>query len=360
MREVERSERRRACERCGKVDALDTRREMRRRDAMDSRDRMDRDRLDRDRRGMSGDMRGNRPRVDTVYIDRDSSEGGRTRMVRTQTPGGQWITIPVPVQGEVILRYGMPPRGENMGPAGRMQMVPMGPMRRDTIVMRVDSMGVRRDSVVVSGNAASPDLAAELRELERRLNARIDASRTAPAPAAPNVTTIVPGVAAPTTAPAVAPTTETVVIDRNSRPACQRLQQVRSSDLRPYVGLGLDDGDMQFVAGLRADLGPLNPSSGWHFVPELAIGVGEGNTSVLAMANAQFAFGALGGSNAVRPYVTLGAGVFSPTVLGVNTALGASFAVNGAGSKPLYMNVELQGINIFRQTRILVGLSRSR
>jgi hypothetical protein len=299
------------------------------------------------------DSRRDPAQSDTSVTDRKTVNDERTRTMRTQTPGGQWITVPVPTQGEVILRYGMPVRPSiDSMTTRRVDTVVVSrdtaAARRDTVMTRRDTVVIRRDSTGAPIPPPSGELAAQLLELERRLNARIDATRPT---AAPNVTAIAP----------VAPNAAgSVVIDRNAMPVFQRLQQTRTSDLRPYVGLGLDDGDVQFIAGLRADLGPVRPNSGWHFVPELAIGIGEGNTSVLALANAQFSFGTMGGMNTLRPYVTLGAGVFSPTVLGLNTAVGSSFALRSGSNKPLLLNLELQGINLFRQTRILIGVSRSR
>lgn len=323
----------------------------------EERERNDRRREARDRDGMrepagrgqwDRDPRAERAREDSMRIQRDSIiMSGRAPMVqpmvRGGAPDGRWITIPVPAQGEIILRYGVPPRAG----AG------------DTATTRrMDSTTTRRDTVVMPSAApASPptgDLSVELRELERRLSARIDALQrpaTAAPSGAPNITVIAP------TEPGAR---DTVVTDRYATPVFQRLQSTRASDLRPYIGLGFDDGDVQFILGSRADLGPVRPNSGWHFTPELAVGFGQGDLSVLAFANAQYAFGSIGGSTALRPYATIGAGVFSPTVLGVNTAVGSSFALRSSSAKPLFLNVELQGINLFNQTRILVGLSRSR
>ena len=99
-------------------------------------------------------------------------------------------------------------------------------------------------------------------------------------------------------------------------------------------------------------------ASGLQFVPEFAVGLGGDGTSVLAMANAQYQFGSIGGSSALRPYVTGGAGIFSPTVVGVNTALGASMDLrSGRGTTPWLGYVELQGLNLFNDTRLMFGLS---
>ncbi len=281
---------------------------------LDDRERM----LDRDRM----EMRETRMTRDSVRMFRDSS------IIMMRSPGarsgeGRWITIPVPEQGEIILRYGMPPRAGS------------------------DSMAPRRDSVIVL--PPSDDLAARLLEIERRLTARIDALQREPQAATlPTVTMVNP------------PSNVVVATDRANVPVFQRFGQISGSDLQPYLGLGINDGDAQVIVGLRADLGPISANSGFNFVPELAIGFGSGPLSVLAMANVQYKFGAIGGNSNIRPYATVGGGIFSPSVLGINTAVGSSFVLRNDKESPLMLNVELQGINLFDHTRILFGLSRSR
>lgn len=310
----------------------------------DERDRDVRDRAlrDRDRRDMPDSMRMMRDSIGTLL---------RAPAPGYASPDRQWITVPVPVQGEIILRYGVPasmPRTERMEQRERMD-------RLERVVRtRGDSVVVRRDTVMMAPAmppAAMPpaaDISAELRELERRLSARIDALQVPAAPAA------MPAMA-PVIAPAVAP-----AVDRNATPVFERLTRTRVSDLRPYVGVGFNDGDTQVVFGARADLGPITPSSGFHFMPELAVGFGGDGTSVLAFANVQYAFGSVGGTSAFRPYATLGAGVFSPTVLGLNTAIGSSYVTRRTSGTPLVLNLELQGINLFNETRVLFGVSRNR
>ncbi|AMW04448.1 outer membrane protein [Gemmatimonas phototrophica] len=287
-------------------------------------------------------MRGMRASPDSLRMRSDSSRRlMQPQIQRGATPSSQWITIPVPTQGEVILRYGWPPR--TMG-------------SDSVLVQRMDGMLMRRDSVMSPSNtppaiAPAGDLSAELREMERRLSTRIDAlQRAALIPPPPQTVTVI----APPSAQ------EVVTLDRDAAPVFQRLQRTRTSDLRPYAGLGFDDGDVQFVVGTRADLGPIRPNSGFRFVPELAVGFGGDNLSVLALANVQYTFGSFGGTRTIHPYATVGAGIFSPTVLGVNTAVGSSFSLRPATETPLYLNMELQGINLFNQTRVLVGLSRNR
>ncbi len=296
------------------------------RDRMMDRDGMtDRERMMERERMMDRDARVGRMMADSVRMYRDSTIILSRPNVRGGSPDVQWITIPVPAQGEIILRYGMPVRADSMTPG------------RDTVMMR-------------SATPPSGDLAAQLLEIERRLTARIDAvqRQTLTPSATPNVTVVTPE------------TRNMVVQDRNGLPVFQRLQRTRTADLRPYVGLGFDDGDTQLILGTRADLGPISAGSGFNFVPELAVGLGGGGTSVLAMANVQYAFGSIGGANAFRPYVTVGGGIYSPTVLGINTSVGTSYQLRTGADKPLLLNVELQGINLFSKTRILVGVSRTR
>ncbi len=236
---------------------------------------------------------------------------------------GRYITVPVPLQGEVILRYGIPSRDM--------------------------TGGLRVDSTVVMGS--SGDVARSLADIERRLTERLDAieraQQTTPRQgAAPGVTVVTPGVMRADTP-----------ID--SMPVFRRLREVRSQDLQPYVGLGARDGDVQFIVGARADLGPLSAGSGFRFVPELAVGLG-GNLSVLAMANMRYAFGSETSASVLRPYVTVGGGIYTPTVLGINTAIGSSIRLREANERPLFLNLELQGLNLFSETRVLIGISRSR
>lgn len=275
--------------------------------------RAEREALEREARGERATPDDARRRLDDARV--------APRM--TGSDSVRFITIPVPTQGEIILRYGLPTR---------------------------DSGVVRRDSVVVTPGTPAGDMLARLSEIERRLTARLEAIERQQAgmrAAPPSVVTM------------VTPSGEPVMLDRSDRPVLQRFGQVRTRDLQPYAGFGLRDGDAQIILGARADLGPINPGSGLHFVPELAVGFGSGPFSVLALANVQYAFGAMGGDRSVRPYVTLGGGVYSPTVLGINTAIGSSFRLQPTADRPLFMNVELQSINLGGQTRLLFGLSRS-
>lgn len=278
----------------------------------------------RDRRGLGGDRDDDRRDA----RDRRDAQG---RPIRSGEDGMQgavsdrWITVPVPAIGEVILRYGIP--GSTSEP--------------QRIYLR-DSAGMRRDSTVMMPGTRTDSLQQQLAALEGRLMARIESMRQPggiTTPADPRVTII-----------------DTVSGERyRGMPIGRRFSQVSSSDLRPFVGISGGDAGTQAVLSLRMDLGPV--TTGLRFVPEFAIGLGGDGTSVLALANLQYQFGSIGGSSAVRPYVTGGAGIFSPSVLGVNTAVGASMDLRQGRGTPWLGYLELQGLNLFDDTRLLFGFS---
>ncbi len=237
-------------------------------------------------------------------------------------PGEQWALIPIPTQGEVILRYGVTTR---------------------------DSVAVRSET-----SAAAGDIGRQLADLERRLTDRIDAMRQGGQP-----TTVITTPGAPGATPQYITTRgDTVITGTGS--VFNRFGQIGASSLQPAIGFGGGDDRGGFMTSLRADLGPMNPGSRLHYAPELALGFGSGSPTILAMMNVKLPFGSIGGNTGLRPYVTGGAGIYSPTVLGINTAVGTSFDIPRTGRNPLSLFAEVQGINLFNHTRFMVGLSSRR
>ena len=100
-----------------------------------------------------------------------------------------------------------------------------------------------------------------------------------------------------------------------------------------------------------------NPNSRFELVPEISLGLGGDHTTLLAVANLRYDLLTLG---AFRPYVMGGAGVFTRTVLGVTTSVGASTDLHAGRGTPLYGFAELQGVNLFDRTRLLLGISSHR
>ncbi len=315
------------------------RRDARRGTRGDMRDSAMRDGAMRDGAMRDGTMRNNTMRDSAM-----SDNAGRPMQPRTG-PGGRnqpaigdrWITVPVPTQGEIILRYGFPPIDSTARTARPGQARDSALVRRDTVVMMPRS------------STGSDSLRAQLAELETRLMARIESMRQ------------------PQTVVMAAPTetrteTRTVIVDTvgadrfRGVPIGRRFSQVSSRDLLPFAGISAGDAGTQAVLSLRMRLGEI--ASGLQFVPEFAVGVGGDGTSVLALANVQYEFQSFGGSTAIRPYVTGGAGIFSPKVLAVNTAVGASMDLrHGRGTTPWLGYLELQGLNLFRDTRLMLGVS---
>ena len=286
----------------------------------------------RQERADQGTDRPRARRAERDSLGRPMRPGPGTVGGRVQSAvGDRWITVPVPAQGEIILRYGLPPSADGAKVAS-----PTAPG---------DSVMVRRDSMVVVPRTSGDSLRNQLAELEQRLMARIESMRQ---PA----TVVMPNPVEPRTV-----IVDTVGGDRfRGVPLTRRFSQVSSRDLLPFFGFSGGDAGTQAVLSLRMRLGEV--ASGLQFVPEFAVGLGGDGTSVLAMANVQYQFGSIGGSTALRPYVTGGAGIFSPSVVGVNTALGASMDLRkGRGATPWLGYIELQGLNLFNDTRLMIGLS---
>ncbi|MCC6772397.1 MAG: outer membrane beta-barrel protein [Gemmatimonadaceae bacterium] len=341
-----------------------------RREAEARRDRMEAERqrtrdLERERElDRYRDATAERARRDTIMRDREPrvamDRAGDTTMMRMRRPmamqGGdstmRWVTVPVPAVGEVILRYGMTSPGTGATTTTGLPIEELRRIIREEL-QRQPTSGARAapDTTIIRreampGATSGQEMVARLAEMERRLTARmadLEAARSVPAMPA-----------------------QVVVVDTTTGaqqlaavPVFQRIGRTGSQDLRPFVGFGGGDGS-QVVASLRADLGPLQPGSGFRFVPELAVGFGSGSPTVLALANVQYPFGSMMGSRTLQPYVTLGAGIFSKTILAVNTAVGASFNVRAAGMSPLYTYMELQGLNLYDYTRLMVGVTNRR
>jgi hypothetical protein len=130
------------------------------------------------------------------------------------------------------------------------------------------------------------------------------------------------------------------------------------NQFRPYGGVGVG-GQTQLVLGGRFDLGPVTTGSAFDLVPEVAFGLGDGNTTVLVSGNLQYPITTIGTRYAITPFVEAGGGVFSETVLALNAGYGASFRFS-PGNANLNAFVEHQGVNMFDRNRFLFGLRLER
>ena len=92
-------------------------------------------------------------------------------------------------------------------------------------------------------------------------------------------------------------------------------------------------------------------------MPEVAVGFGEGSTSLLAAANLQYTLGGLFFSG-LSPYVSAGLGVLSRdgTKGVVDVGLGLAADVDRSPFGRTVGFVEYQGVKLFDESRVLVGL----
>ena len=300
-------------------------------------------------------------RVDTVIM---AGEVREVRVTDRDYRSDQQVTIPIPTEGEITLRYGP------------------GEARRAAGVPTVEEAWLRRMIREELGFAAPaapadapPDLEGRITRLleaerevvrrivreelqrealaradfERRLIDRVEevvarrlaleAGRLAPA---------VPG-----TAPAAAPRQRGRWVPREAM---------------GYTGANFVHPG-QFVLGTRADLGPIGRSP-LRIVPELASGFGAGTTSIMLALNTQFRFPTLPVpyTAGIAPHVGIGGGYLRftsevrdrPRHEGViNLGYGASAVIPRQrgllAAAPHEAFIEHQGIDFYDLQRILLG-----
>ncbi|HEX2078238.1 MAG TPA: hypothetical protein VHG08_11035 [Longimicrobium sp.] len=283
---------------------------------------------------------------DTVYVTRD---GERVR--RGDEEPENFVTIPIPREGEIYLRYGpadsatvnrrprvdagVPLTDAQLDAVRRQVLADLEPVLRQLLAAEREQLReMVRLELARSGGALTPEAERRLvEELEARLALRLrdEVDRVAPGPAAPQT-------------PGFAP---------------------RLRAWRAYVGGNLDR-PRQVVGGARVDLGPLDARRpALRVVPELAVGAGAGGASVLMAGNLQYEFPVfrLGGAP-VQPYAYGGAGLFylSDPPRGranweavLNFGYGAAVPVPGRSGGPRLF-LEHQGIDLFDLNRLLIGL----
>ena len=230
------------------------------------------------------------------------------------------MVIPVPEVGEVILRY------------GEAYAVETGAVRGMTAVERQ-----RLEAAVAAAIARG---AGDVETLEERLPALV---RDAVAQEL-RAMGIQPGVQP---RPGVAPVAPHMEAGEWSFGA-----------IEPYTGIQLHK-DVQFLVGLKwelesARLGPV------QVVPEVAFGFGEGGTSLLIGVNGRLGWD-LGGDRNYTPYGQLGVALTNQRLLSVNAAYGVHFDVGQhTDGQRTRIFVEHQGLQLYRDHRLLVGVSLPR
>lgn len=289
-------------------------------------------------------------RGDTVYVVRGD----------TSYQSGNFVSIPIPREGEIYLRYG-PGEGSRVngaqgaapGVATPLDDAALETLRRRILgdlepLLRGMLAEQRAETVEMVRRelaAASPGMTPEA---EARLLDRIDAL-------------VALRVRDELTAAQLLG--DSAYAARPAPPRPERFVP-RVGGLRPYIG-GNFDRPHQFVAGLRMDLGPFDAARpAIRLVPEAALGIGQGGASVLLAGNVAYeASGTEVRGTLVRPYGYVGAGflfINDPPVnrpgteAVVNVGYGFSIPVPNRRQGELFL--EHQGLDLFDLHRVLVGL----
>ncbi|HEX6369625.1 MAG TPA: hypothetical protein VF006_11965 [Longimicrobium sp.] len=285
---------------------------------------------------------------DTVYVARDGTVQRTER--RSEDDPQTFVTIPIPREGEIYLRYGpvdsstvnrRPDVGAGAVTAGQMEtlrrqvLADLEPLLRS--LMAAERTALRelvRDELQRIGAAGlTPEAEQRLLEnLEARVALRVQES--------------------------------VVRTDAAGRPARPGFSP-RLREWRAYTGGNLDR-PRQFLLGGRVDLGPLDPRNpSLRVMPELAVGGGQGGVSVLLAGNLQLDLSSfqLGGAP-LQPYVYGGLGFLVLTDPNpgraereavLNLGYGVNFPVPGRDGGPRLF-LEHQGIDFFDLNRLLIGI----
>jgi len=228
--------------------------------------------------------------------------------------------VPVPEVGEVILRYGEAYSIQARDAAGGMSAADMGRLE-EAVAASLARMGMDMES-----------LEARLPEIVRQVvREELQAMGVRPGAVAPGVTVV--------------------------QEADEGFQW-RAQTTEPYLGVQLHD-QTQFLLGVRASMGTLT-SVPVEVIPELAFGFGEGDTSLLLGLNGRYSFD-LGRERRYAPYLQLGAALTNQRLLSINPAYGLKFDVASDNSgNPIRIFIEHQGIQMYRDHRILAGIVLNR
>ena len=158
----------------------------------------------------------------------------------------------------------------------------------------------------------------------------------------------------PTPAPGV-----TVVVDQPSPGSESFLQDARLHALIPFAGLQVSS-PAQFVVGIRGDLGRIRGPIPLSLLPEISLGVGEGETTLRATVLGRLGWN-LGLGRNVTPYGQAGLSVTNRRFLSVDPAYGVTFDAFASSPRgPFNLFVEHRGVAFFKENQFLMGLTLPR
>jgi hypothetical protein len=307
-------------------------------------------------------------------------------MIRGDTVfAGRTMVIPVPEVGEIILRYGEAYAVRALQPAE-------GAILADTLSARVqrELMEARlpemvraivrdeMDRVVMAGGDTTQArlqrelLEARLPEMIRAI-AREEASRTA--------VTVVDTAQAqlrrdlleaqlpemirqitreelgradvrPTERPPVRP-----VVTQPEPRGESFLEDGRLHALIPFTGVQVSS-PTQFLLGVRGDLGRIRGPIPLTLLPEISLGLGEGETTVRVAALGRIGWN-MGLGHNLTPYVQAGVSVTNRRFLSIiDPAWGVTFDAFASSARgPFNLFLEHRGVAFFRENQLLVGVS---
>lgn len=137
-------------------------------------------------------------------------------------------------------------------------------------------------------------------------------------------------------------------------------------ELRPYTGI-LGGPHTQWIFGVAADWGPSDRLTAFNVVPEASLSLGQGKPSWMVAANLQYRPPWLYQRETwwISPVTSFGLGVLNQdgSELVVNASWGVNIQlarVRVAWGEPLNLYIAHQGIDLFREERLIVGMSVER
>lgn len=273
----------------------------------------------------------------------------------TAAPALRTITIPVPEQGEIYIRFGEGGRGF---PAATSDTVPPAPgagmtgtvLPLVTVPDSTDEATLRRiirEEIAGSarsqpGQPVDTTGAARLEAMEARILdrlERLERERDLPRSSEPVV----------------------IEVDGDRTPSAASGSDTRRiEEFRPHSGFSID-GTPQVLLGVAADIGPLRPGSDFRLLPSGAFGFGKGRPTTFLSLGLEYRLPVVldEGGFAIRPFVGGGPTLFSRESFEAALSLEAGVLGRlGAGGRDVF--VAFQGVDFFQNGRLLVGVRRMR
>lgn len=273
------------------------------------------------------------------------------------------IAIPVPIEGEIYIRYGRPggvniePRrtGRDAPSAAGLQGSVIAPpgaethlsehAEGDSIPAELNAIGVARQPAV-----SASDLAQMEERLARRIDGRMDRVET-------EIRSL-QGAALERSGGAIIDDTGERTVSSDTEVGLEdKPYQWSAAAIRPYTGANLDD-PTQGLFGAKVDMGPVTRDSDFHFLPEIVLGLGSDMTTFMVAGNLEYQFRDVTERGSWSPQVGLGFGVLNSNTSGDSHSEGVLNLNYGVTAKlnRFVLVAEHQGVDLFDLNRFLLGL----